>query len=648
MKKTVITFVLFLATLTLGAQIKAFPDAVGFGRYATGGRGGEIIKVTNLNNDGEGSFRKAMETSGPRIVVFEVGGVIELDYEDQIVLVRDNVTILGETAPADSGGIIIQGSFRVSADNVIISNVSFALGDGNLSSGSSARDGLEITNAKDVFIDNCSIMWSIDENLALSGSENVTVQDCLVYEALYESIHYQSAHSMGSFINKSKNITFYRNVYISNRDRNTRTARSTFEIINCLYYNFRGQNTFSSGQQWSAIGNRWIKGPQELYNQFLFPYKVDSGWDDNPTAYIEDNTTEGFSPRLIDDRWTALFVDKANAFSSNTIIPIPSTELEAELQKTVGAIFPKRNAGDTRVLNDLKNRTGRIIDSQKDVGNYLVLDEGTRWADADNDGVNDAWAEDNIPSGKIGADIAPSGYAYVEEWANDITGSVVVPDPEPTVVHVENVTVTVNKSSGSVGEHLQASVTVSPNNADDKTGVWHSSDNTLATVSQSGDITLKEAGAVSVSFIANDGNKSDSKDVTITDAVDPEPDPTTHVSSGYLRPKNMVLKENEKGTYTIVTLPSASDDKTGTPYSSDNLIATVVQRSLNRLEVTAKKAGEVSIGYIYNDGNIDIKRTLKVEPSVVVPPSGEQFPPGTYTGTLILNGVERQIEIIIK
>jgi pectate lyase len=191
----VVSLALNSAESNLPSRQKAFPTAEGYGQYAKGGRGGKVIFVTNLNDSGLGSLRGAVETSGPRIVIFRVAGVIDL--KSILKITEPYITIAGQTAPGD--GICLKGHcLHVDAHDTIIRHLRVRLGDEQRTQ----DDAIAMyKGSRNTIVDHCSASWSVDETLSATYAKNVTIQWCFITESLNRSSHPKGAHGYGSLIN---------------------------------------------------------------------------------------------------------------------------------------------------------------------------------------------------------------------------------------------------------------------------------------------------------------------------------------------------------------------------------------------------------------------------------------------------------------
>jgi pectate lyase len=176
-----IPIIVLLSPTFIRAQQLAFPGAEGYGRFALGGRGGQVLFVTNLNDNGPGSLRTAIEAQVSRIVVFKISGTIELQSELRIIYPR--ITIAGQTAPGD-GICLRKYPLIISANDAVVRFIRVRLGD----EAGKKVDGIDVANAENVIVDHCSVSWTLDEAVnTYHGTKNITVQWCLLSESLHNS-----------------------------------------------------------------------------------------------------------------------------------------------------------------------------------------------------------------------------------------------------------------------------------------------------------------------------------------------------------------------------------------------------------------------------------------------------------------------------
>ena len=240
----------------------AFPGAEGFGRYASGGRGGVVYHVTTLEDGtGEGTLRHAVEQRGARTVVFDVAGTIFLKAPLRIR--HGDVTLAGQTAPGE-GVCIARYPVTIQAENVILRYLRFRVG--NESEGD--PDGLGCSSSRNVIIDHCSISWSVDESCSVYGGENLTVQWCLVSESLRNAGHKKGSHGYGAIWGGAR-ASFHHNLLAHHDSRTPRLGphmstqtREYMDMRNNVIYNWAGSGCYGGeGMKANIVNNYYKPGP---------------------------------------------------------------------------------------------------------------------------------------------------------------------------------------------------------------------------------------------------------------------------------------------------------------------------------------------------------------------------------------------------
>lgn len=377
-----------LATTQVSAQ-HSIPDNIAYGAPTNGGMGGKIIKVTNLNADGPGSFKSAIDEDGPRIVVFEVGGIIDLN-KGRININKPYITIAGQTAPSP-GITIIRGGMDVKAHDVIMQHIRIRPGDAGMPKKSGWEpDALSTVggNAYNVIIDHCSMTWAVDENLSASASgprtgpdatsHKITFSDNIIAEGLFDASHTKGIHSMGSLIHDFvQDIAIVGNLYSCNNQRNAFfKAFTKAAFVNNVIYN---PGNFAIQMFWSPVelkdlpfppengkvsivGNVMYKGANTKKTMALVSRQGDVYMEDN-AAYEVDGSN---SPMTSGD--IVMLKEKPSWPTGYTALPLK--EVPDYVTLHAGARPKDRDAIDKRIIADFVNRKGKLINSQDEVGGY--------------------------------------------------------------------------------------------------------------------------------------------------------------------------------------------------------------------------------------------------------------------------------------
>lgn len=440
----------------------AFPTAEGFGKEVTGGRGGKVRKVTNLNDAGPGSLRAAVEAKDARIVVFDTSGTIKL--ESNLNIRNPNITIAGQTAPGD--GITIRDyPVVVSTENVIIRYLRFRMGD-DVGIEADPIGGFE---QKDIIIDHCSVSWSTDECVSFYSNENFTMQWCIISESLRESAHDKGAHGYGGIFGGQK-ATFHHNLLAHHDSRNPRFGErggtdlaktSLVDYRNNVIYNWGGNTAYGGeGMNINLVNNYYKPGPASRTQSKI--YSIDKSVDPNEPMYdiwgkyfIDGNYFEGNS-EVTEDNWShgvynqfhhsngevtdadkdTMRIDLPHEINDNVRTQTPQ-EAYKDVLAFAGASLV-RDAVDIRVLEEVKNGTfsaqgssgsnnsrNGIIDSPHDVGGWPELKSSPALKDSDGDGMPDEWEIANgLDPNKYDANGRDLSKVYdnIEVYINSLVG----------------------------------------------------------------------------------------------------------------------------------------------------------------------------------------------------------------------------------
>lgn len=427
----------------------AFPGAEGGGMYTTGGRGGKILFVTKLSDDGsEGTLRWAINQEGPRTVLFKVSGLIRL--KSQLQIKNGDLTIAGQSAPGD-GICLCDHSVMISADNIIVRYLRFRMGDET----KVENDAFWGRYHKNIIIDHCSMSWSTDECASFYGNENFTMQWCIISESLRNSVHGKGNHGYGG-IWGGINASFHHNLMAHHDSRNPRfdhqalypeyINRGNMDYRNNVIYNWGNNSTYGGeGGAYNMVNNYYKQGPASRDRQYFI---ITNGKYTGTIDGVPDVTTypghahlylsgNYYTPDKVDmntDNWNGVTVQddggSTEGMHLTALLPIRpaenscyvtthSAEMAFERVLSYAGASLVRDEVDTRAVTDAQNGTATcmdggngstngIIDSQTAVGGWPTYNSLTAPIDTDEDGMPDDWEEAN------GLNKEKAGDAYIK------------------------------------------------------------------------------------------------------------------------------------------------------------------------------------------------------------------------------------------
>ncbi|NUN97358.1 MAG: pectate lyase [Candidatus Omnitrophica bacterium] len=426
-------------------EVIAFPGAEGYGRFSTGGRGGDVYAVTNLEDSGPGSLREGIVSArGPRTIVFRVGGTIEL--KTPLKIRHSGLTLAGQTAPGEGITLKDQTLVLEDADNIVIRHLRVRLGDKNKGP-KAGPDAITVNDCDRVILDHVSASWGIDGIQDIRRCKNYTLQWCIFSEALNDSIHPKGPHAMcASFRAPLGNITIHHNIFATSRDRHPTIGGSVqdpqwiIDFRNNLIYNWSGAANVCDNQV-NLINNYFRPGPES--DPKRLPIAMKASLPDKARGHMSGNFFEGRND-LTENNYLALDFERwlgpesnykyagtiqdwkvEEAYDLGADTPETDSALEAyeQVLERAGAAHP-RDSVDKRLIEDIRNRKGRLIDSQDEVGGWPELVGGAPPTDSDSDGMPDEWEtaqglDPADPTDRNG-DSDTDGFTNLEEYLHSL------------------------------------------------------------------------------------------------------------------------------------------------------------------------------------------------------------------------------------
>jgi len=477
------TALLLLACCQVKAQerLPAFPGAEGFGRYTTGGRGGKVYHVTTLEDDGksttQGTLRWACNQPGPRTIVFDVSGTIQLK---SALKLKENTTLAGQTAPGD--GICIAGYQVTLAKNNIIRYLRFRPGDEN----GGEPDGLGAMDSENIIVDHCSVSWSVDECLSVYGSKNITVQWCISSQSLCNSTHVKKAHGYGGNWGGS-GASYHHNLIAHHVSRTPRLGPrpgtqkdERMDMRNNVIYNWIDNGVYGGEGMNVNIVNNYYK-PTSATKKGAKGMRIacpgirttdytkhgtaeandwDAMWHVWGKFYVDGNVNTMY-PEVTKDNWTYGIYNQVANDSGNDYTWTQETQdtirlntpitYEAVTTHTAEKAYEQvlnyagaslhRDALDEIIVRDTRNgewtftasgNSNGIINHPSDVygdgwSKWPTLNQTDPKTDTDGDGMPDEWETgNNLDPGNAadGNTIGEGGYTHLEIYMNSLVAEI--------------------------------------------------------------------------------------------------------------------------------------------------------------------------------------------------------------------------------
>lgn len=442
----------------------AFPGADGAGKFATGGRSGEVYHVTNLNDSGKGSFRDAV-SKGRRIVVFDVGGTINLKSD---ISISGNITVMGQTAPGGAGVTVRNGKLAMAGDNIIVRYVASRPGE---KPGGGDYDAWGGSKGSNSIIDHCSIGWANDEQFGIYSPSYLTVQYTIVGPANCLSTHSKGSHGFGPMIGSGED-SWHHNLICHNMSRNFRGkmgAGNVLDYVNNVIYGWGGETAYGSFGKENYVGNYFKKSISTRQCDNFGELKSGSNYDkmkfyltgnkmvdrkgkDTNSTMNKDNWRGGLSlnrnvvyyephyrasqhfpivsngvdvsvaqqPETADEAF-----ENVTSYAGAAINPASRTRIDAEVledARTGGGSLTGGNSKSSTTSDVKEKYSIKLVDYDEYYPSAITQKQIT---DSDDDGMPDEWElarglNPNDASDASGSYIG-GGYTNIEYYCNDLT-----------------------------------------------------------------------------------------------------------------------------------------------------------------------------------------------------------------------------------
>ena len=412
MKKSLLMLPALMMCAQANSQQLAFPGAEGFGAYATGGRGGTVVHVTNLNASGPGSLADAVSQPN-RTVVFDVGGVI--DITGQNLTIASNLTIAGQTAPGE--GITIYGGRVImsNSSNVIMRYIRMR---GSISMPED-KCTLTMDYCDNVILDHCSISWGRWDNVHIKDANNITYQNCIISEGI-------EPQRFGAITDGTRNWTISHCLWTNNKSRNPK-MKCYLQYYNNVVYNYGigivGGHSAADNYQ-DVMNNYFITGPSSGSSNKYFDQWTETDHLYSTGNYTDDNRDGKLNGRLITDYNGATPMQQPNLKCQAPMNLEPAEDAFYAVMEHAGA-SRVRDGHDLRIIEQLASlgTKGAFIANEQDVGGIGTLAGADAPADSDGDGMPDEWEKANgtdPDKADANGDADGNGYTNIEDYVNSL------------------------------------------------------------------------------------------------------------------------------------------------------------------------------------------------------------------------------------